>query len=107
MSSEAKNIFHDGKLFLWDESDYREAQSKVEPSTVRSLRVGAKCYSCIGLEKLISGLVVYKNITEIEVADDRIRDQDMAHVESQFLKQFPSVTFKWSYDLLVGGKHGR
>ncbi|WP_160151711.1 hypothetical protein [Microbulbifer sp. ALW1] len=107
MSIETKNIFHDGKLFLWDEIDYREALINVEPDTVRSLRVGAKCYSCVGLEKLISELAIYKNVTEIEVADDRIQDEDMAHTRSLFLESFPLATFKWSYDSLAGGKHGR
>ncbi|MFV8784045.1 hypothetical protein ACNKU7_16615 [Microbulbifer sp. SA54] len=107
MSTETENIFHDGKLFLWDQSDYREAQRKVEPSTVHSLRVGAKYYSCVGLEKLISELAIYKNISEIELADDRIHDHDMDHVKSQILQEFPSASFKWSYDLLAGGKHGR
>lgn len=107
MEKETYSIFNDGRLFVWDTDDLEMAEESVPRSQVVSIRVGAKCYSAIGLTGLLQRLSRYANVTEIEVADDRVPDTDMEDVKAAFLMEFPGIEFKWSYDCLVGGKHGR
>ncbi len=107
MKIDPEAIFSDGRLFLWDENDLSRAEHTVAPTEVTSLRIGAKCYSCVGIESLLAKLAIYRNVTAIGVADDRIPDQEMPKVKQQFETAFPAANFVWSYDLLVAGKHGR
>ena len=100
-------IFEDGHLFIWDEEALIKAEDELITELVTSIRVGAKCYSKIGLNNIYKRLSKYENVKKIVVADDRILDPDMPQVQSQFEKIFPKASFEWSYDLLVGGKHGR
>lgn len=107
MKIEPDRIFNQGRLFLWDEDNLLRAELEVNPEEVTFLRIGDKCYSCIGLEEIYERIAVYTNVTAIEVADDRIPDQEIPIVERRFAEIFPSAKFKWSYDALAGGKHGR
>lgn len=100
-------IFTDGNLILWDKGELERAEKEVSAEEVISLRVGAKCYSEVGLLNLYKRIVKYKNITKVSVADDRILDQDMPSVQAKFEKLFPNASFEWRYDLLAGRKHGR
>ena len=100
-------IFEDGDLSIWDETALIRAENELNIEMVTSIRVGAKCYSTIGLNNLYKRLSKYKNVIKVVVADDRILDPDMPHVQTQFEKTFPNASFDWSYDLLAGGKHGR
>ncbi len=100
-------IFKDGSLIIWDKDELERAEKELDPEQVSSLRVGAKCYSEVGLANLYKRIAQYKNITSISVADDRVRDPDMPGVKAEFEKIFPNARFEWSYDLLVDGKHGR
>ncbi|KJG01501.1 hypothetical protein UA32_02460 [Photobacterium angustum] len=100
-------IFTDGNLIIWDKSELERAEKEVSAEEVISLRVGAKCYSEVGLSNLYKRIAKYKNITKVSVADDRILDPDMPSVKAKFEKLFPNASFEWSYDLLAGGKHGR
>lgn len=101
------NTEFDGHLHLWDEGDLLRAEHTVNPAAVTSLRVGATCYSCVGIEPLLARLSIYKNVVDVIVADDRVQDQDMPKVKQQFEDVFPAAAFAWGYDLLVAGKHGR
>jgi len=107
MKIDPERIFNGGRLFLWDENDLQKAENTISPAEVTSLRIGAKCFSYFGIKQLIDILSKYKNVTAIELADDRIKDKDMPAVMQQFQKSFPAATFNWGYDLLAGGKHGR
>jgi len=107
MKIDPEKIFNGGRLFLWDEKDLQKAEYTVNPIEVTSLRVGAKCFSYYGIENLLGRLSKYINVAAIELADDRIQDHDMPKVRQQFERAFPAATFKWAYDLLVAGKHGR
>ncbi|CCN34289.1 hypothetical protein VIBNISO65_980062 [Vibrio nigripulchritudo SO65] len=100
-------IFSDGHLSVWDKEDLIKAEHEVDPSKVSSLRVGAKCYSEIGMSQLYERIARYNLVTKVTVADDRINDADMSHVKKEFERLFPDADFEWSYDLLVAGKHGR
>ena len=100
-------IFKDGHLFIWDEAGLIKAENELNTEIVTSIRVGAKCYSTVGLNNIYKRLSKYENVVKVVVADDRIIDPDMPHVQNQFEKIFPNASFDWSYDLLVGGKHGR
>jgi len=104
---ERMEIFKDGRLFIWSEDDLDKAESIIDSDLVTSLRIGAKCYSCVGLEILYPRLSKYHNVMKIEVADDRIVDADMPSVKRRFEMIFPNAIFNWGYDLLVGGKYGR
>ena len=107
MNHEGRNIFQNGHLFLWESDDLKLAEKSISPNEVTSLRLGAKCYSSIGLESICKRLSIYSNIQSIEVADDRIPDQEMNNVQKTFETIFPQAVSRWSYDLLVSGKHGR
>jgi hypothetical protein len=107
MEIDPRCIFKEGRLLLWDSKDLEEAEVTVNPLDVTSLRIGAQCYSVIGIAGLLTRLEKYSKVTSLVVADDRIKDDDMAGAQASFTKQFTLATFKWTYDGLAGGKHGR
>ena len=107
MDIEPRCIFKDGRLLLWRSLDLVEAKANINPLDVTALRIGALCYSEIGIDDLLGMLEIYSKVTALVVADDRIKDDDMADVQAIFTKQFTLATFEWSADCLAGGKHGR
>jgi hypothetical protein len=107
MDIDPRSIFKEGRLLLWGSNDLEEAEAIVNPLDVTSLRVGAQCYSEIGIAELLTRLEKYSNVTSLVIADDRIKDDDMAEVQAIVTKKFTLATFKWTYDGLAGGKHGR
>lgn len=94
-------------LELWDLPDLEAAEADAASEKARALRIGAALFSSMPLEELLHRLERFRQVSRLEVADDRVYDRDMPGVERRFRGAFPRATFGRFVDGVLSGKHGR
>jgi hypothetical protein len=75
---------------------------------VTEVRFGVKVVRDIGVEGLIGAAGRFPDIERIRVSDDYLRTEEVRTAFEEAVRTtYPDLSFAWTYDLLIDGRHGR
>jgi hypothetical protein len=95
------------ELVVTTREEFGELQDTSQLNHVQTLYIGARFYDTVSRTELFRWISSLTGLRTITLADDWISDGQMQSVASDFATAFPMIDFRWSYDGLAGGKHGR
>lgn len=107
MSSQMERHDAASTLLVNTEEVLRTLPDPAKLEHVHTVYLGARLHAEVMREELFDWIARLPSIRRVFLSDDWIADEEMPAVEADFAASLPDVKFHWSYDGLVGGKHGR
>lgn len=99
--------FYKNKLNVKNLDQLDDAYRLIPYEKVTQLSLGARCVSGITIDALTQRITYLQKLNTISLSDDLIPNCEMPKIKEAFNRAFPVIDFKWTYDCLAGGKHGR